>query len=129
MHCTPSQESTVEAPEIGALFTQPSYPLQIAGGSYTWRVTGYARMEVPAMPGPGWYNELLGDVLGPETLLKPRMVCCAREDAEFVLGSGIAGTVARIDGIVVTGMVAWSDRLLEEARDAAARRIGQRVGC
>ena len=45
-----------------------------------------------------------------------RIVQCEREEAEFVGGSGVAGCIARIEDIVLTGRVTWQDRTIARAR-------------
>jgi hypothetical protein len=50
-----------------------------------------------------------------------KMEFCLREFATHVCGSGIAGCVAPISKIRVTGMVRWSEEALAEARSHARR--------
>lgn len=55
------------------------------------------------------------------------LVACPREEAEFVSGSGVSGTVARIEDCTVVGRVDWSIEQIAEATASAARKTGRTV--
>lgn len=45
-----------------------------------------------------------------------KVVQCSREEAEFVGGAGVAGTIRRIEDITITGRVKWEDRTIARHR-------------
>lgn len=49
------------------------------------------------------------------------MEFCVRSQATHVCGKGVAGCVAPIARIKITGMVDWPDSLLQQARETAMR--------
>lgn len=55
------------------------------------------------------------------------LVFCSRDEAEYVSGAGVAGTIARVTDITVTGRVDWESKALDAARDHAHLLIGERV--
>jgi hypothetical protein len=114
------------APEIGALF-------HYRGNHY--RVSAWLK-TMPPPAEPAWHDrnvmrDLLDDLLyttqqevGPD---RCRVVFCPREEAVYVSGVGVAGCIARMADIEVTGMVDWSPQQLAEARASAERLAGTPV--
>ena len=125
------------APDAGALFEYGLNSFKTEPARY--RVKAWMRRRAPrqdaldfAVAGalPGEYGgsmaltvaELVREMREEEsTGQEMRMEFCLREFATHVCGSGIAGCVAPISKIRVTGMVQWSAEALAEAREHAQR--------
>jgi hypothetical protein len=91
---------------------------------YNYRVVGYLKPAIKP-ENLDWIGELLFEVAyecGPR---KEKLQCCVCEEAMYVMGSGIAGVIAPIEDIVVTGMVNWPEERIKEAEERAARRVGE----
>jgi hypothetical protein len=130
-------EAVVAAPEAGALF---EYGTNSFGtGPAHYRVKAWMRRRAPRQDAldfatagalPGEYGgtmallmaEVVREVREHEGAgHRERMEFCMRDVATHVCGAGIAGCVAAISKIKVTGMVQWSDAAVAEARDYAQR--------
>lgn len=112
-------------PDIGDLFTYD-------GRGY--RVTGWLKRMARPEP-PAWdrspHKDRLDDILyesqqrlGPD---RERLMFCVREEAEYVGGAGVAGCIARVADVVVTGRVDWSEKELDHVRHEAACLVGRPV--
>ena len=111
-------------PEVGSLV---EYGTNGYGdGTARWRVSSYMRVAVrPTFQRGDWLGEILFDGCqrcGPE---EERMQWCLPEEATHVSLTGVCGTIARIGEVKVTGMVPWSDEVLENER-RRARELGER---
>jgi hypothetical protein len=116
---------TTCAPDVGALFNY-------RGRDYV--VSGWLRQMAPPEPPASERSplrDLINEVLyetqqqvGPDRV---RVVFCVREDAEYVTGRGVAGCIARVADINVTGSARWSADQLADARRQAARLVGHAV--
>lgn len=130
-----------DAPPAGALF---EYGLDSFGKEPArYRVTAWMRIKRPsadaadfALSGalPGEYGghvalmvaEVVRDLKASDKdAEKPRLEFCRREFATHVSGRGIAGCVAPVGKIKVTGMVAWDAQAIAEADEHAQRLADQ----
>ncbi len=121
-----------EAPEAGAVF---EYGLDSFGKSPArYRVTGWMRQRAPKMDavdfaasgalpteygglGALWASECVREILEEEGAKRCEpMEFCLREFATHVSGAGIAGCIAPLSRIKVTGMVAWDEGALRQAQ-------------
>jgi len=113
------------APEVGALFNYQ-------GRGY--RLTAYLKRMAPPEPPAGERDplrDLLTQILydtqqkcGPDN---ERLVFCDRLEAEYACGAGVAGCIARLTDIEVTGMVDWDEPLMQQAREHAQSLISLEV--
>jgi hypothetical protein len=114
------------APEIGATFTYRGRRYRVTG----WLKPMPPKVE-PAAHERHFLRDLIDDLLydaqqevGPD---RCKVVFCTREEAVYVSGAGVAGCLARISDIQVTGMVDWPPEYLAEARAYAERLAGTPV--
>ena len=100
---------------------------------HSWRVTGFYKTYVPPIC-PEDQKKAMEDVhkllteldeedqakMTPSQRLRAqqmtRIIQCPREEAEYVSGSGVAGTIRRLEDITITGRVNWEDRTIAMAR-------------
>lgn len=61
---------------------------------------------------------------GPDNI---PLVFCTWDEAVYISGSGIAGTIQRVSDITITGRVPWSDEFIQSARDHANMLAGERL--
>ena len=119
------------APDVGATFVSTVAPLD---NGYVdkneYRVTGWLKKSPARAPvaDPNDMRTLIQSILddsqqeiGPDQV---RLQWCSRKEAEYVTGSGVSGKIARLSDIKVTGRVNWPEKLIDEARQNAIRRIG-----
>lgn len=123
--------TTQIAPDVGAIFEYGRNGMNTGPGSY--RVTGWLRQRVQradaldmalsgALPDEyggraalvvaGFAREISGDKL-------PSMENCLRQCATHVAGYGVAGCIAPVGEIIVTGKVDWPGSVIAQARDRA----------
>jgi hypothetical protein len=98
------------APPIAALFRV----IDPNGQARSYRVTGYyKRIEAPE--NMSWIERILWESEdgGEDHVM---LIHCSRKEAEFVAGSGVSGTISRIEDIEVCGMVSWTKEQIEEAQ-------------
>jgi len=84
------------------------------GCNRNYRVTGYYK-QIKRPENMDWIEQLLWDSedLGEDHIM---IIACSRQEAEFVSGSGVCGTICRIEDIEVFGMVNWSRKQIKEAQ-------------
>ena len=100
---------------------------------HSWRVTGFYKTYVPPEVAED-LKEAIEDVrkvlaeldaedqakMTPSQRLRAqqmtKIIQCPREEAEYVSGSGVAGTIRRLEDITITGRVNWEDRTIAQAR-------------
>ena len=142
-------------PDVGDTFTethtwrvrrwrwQPRWlhwPSRQFSDTHSYRVTGWLKRwdRTPIDPGlsereRGRLEELRrhldGQGLGPQGYGPDNvpLVFCARDEAEYVCGAGVGGTIARVTDITVTGRAGWDSEALAAARQHAQLLIGERV--
>lgn len=127
-HATPIPASTI-APAFGAVFEINER--QGTPQNHRWRVAGYLKAAPPRPPATDALGNLLEEVLAESPAGKRdgiRLMWCAREEAEFVAGSGICGCVKRLDQVTVVGMVNWTPEAIAEAEERSRRHIGRLLG-
>lgn len=112
-------------PDIGDTFTYEGESFRVSG----W-LKRMARPEPPAWDRSP-FKDVLDDLLyesqqrvGPD---RERLMFCAREEAEYVSGTGIAGRIVRVSDVKVTGRVDWPEELFEHARHEANCLIGRPI--
>lgn len=110
------------APDVGALFNYK-------GRNY--RCKGWLRPAEPPAPGPDWadfIDEILYDAAYQREGVRFRW--CHRHEATHVAGSGVAGCLAEIARIRVTGQAQLPPDVLESerARAQALARSRRLVG-
>jgi hypothetical protein len=103
------------APAVGALVDYGVDSWGRIPGKY--RVKGWLRLATPPKS-PLDGGDLISYLLWDESV-KQQMQWCLREDATHVALTGIGGTIAPIEAVIVTGMVAWSEEVLHEAQKHA----------
>ena len=96
------------------------------GERRTYRVTGYYKAWVypePKSDAEKMTQRLIQEILDedpPEEKARRatqlKVITCSRDEAEFVSGSGTAGTIRRIGDVKVIGRVKWDDRTIARAR-------------
>lgn len=124
--CMPAPERAQQVPDVGVTF-------RYQGASY--RVTSWLAPAGPPAEAPWWDRDpvadLVADVLAAsQTLAGPdrcRLVFVDRADAVYVAGVGVAGCIARVADIEVTGMVDWPEAQLAGARAQAQSLVGAPV--
>lgn len=114
------------------------YYSDFKGEPTTYRVTSWMKAWVrPERPAPdpdsveAVVAAMLQDILddgnrefdcgkGPT-----RLQWCTQEEAEYVSVTGVCGHIWPVEDVVVVGKVAWSDKMIGEAREQAQRRVGE----
>jgi hypothetical protein len=92
----------------------------------SWRVTSFYKTFVPPTD-KSPVDELIAEIKAEEYAnmnaeerarkdKEYKVVQCSREEAEFIGGAGIAGTIRRIEDIIITGRVEWEDRTIARHR-------------
>lgn len=116
---------TPVAPDVGTLV---EYGLDSFGrepGRY--RVSAWLRVAPPPPPVDyGDLNSVIDDILFEACqrieVTGERMQFCLRDEATHLSLSGVCGRIAPIEACKVTGMVNWTQELLDSARDSAIRK-------
>ncbi len=102
------------APAVGTKFNYN-------GGSY--RVKSWLKeIEVPRSD--DWIDDLLYEVNHKNKNGK-NWQWCSKKEATHVSGYGVAGCIAPISEIEITGRVDWPEDILKEQEDHAIRQIGR----
>ena len=97
---------------------------------YGYRVTGFYKTYVrnpKEFDTDAFLNKLIGDILEEERAKMTaeqrkrkdemiKVIQCSREEAEFVSGAGVAGTIVRLEDVNIDGRVTWTDRTIARAR-------------
>jgi hypothetical protein len=115
----------------------PWYRQRELTDTHKYRVTGWLRRRSlrpePTDEQSRLVREILDELIADGSLDGPRGVgpdnvpleFCRREDAEYVSGYGVAGTIARVADVVVDGVVSRSAEYLEDERRHAERLAGE----
>lgn len=128
------------APDVGTLFEYGRNGIGTGPASFRvtawmrcppWRASPYEMAMAGALADEAggrravFASEVVADILSDEESPSPRrrLEFCPRELATHVCGSGVAGCIAPIAELRVTGMVAWSAELLADER-AHAQALG-----
>lgn len=95
----------------------------------SYRVTGFYKPYVfaPSSPEEDDLDVMLAELaaedfadMTPEERrrheLTMRVIKCPREEASFVGGASVAGTISRIEDIIITGIVSWVPRKIAQER-------------
>lgn len=116
----------MKAPDIGALV---EYGLDSFGKEPgRFRVSAWMRWVLPSAPSvptdpvAASAFRLISEIL-PER--KPRWEFCLQHEATHLALSGIAGAIAPIEAVKVTGMVSWSKEHLDDALRSALALAGR----
>jgi hypothetical protein len=113
------------APDIGDLFELPG---DLPGSPpRAYRVDCWLKKAPPPAPVPAWLADVVDTASGMHGPDKCRLMFCTREEAEYVSGSGICGTIQRVSDITVTGRVRWSEESIEDQRSFANTLAGERL--
>lgn len=110
----------IVAPEVGAIV---EYGVdQISQKPRRYRVKSYL---CRVLERPDFGDDVIAEILfdSCREFDGSRMRWCLREEATHLSMTGICGSIARVEDCVVVGMVAWTEKLLDEAR-ASAERLG-----
>lgn len=107
----PGSHTPTLAPDVGAVF-------EYKGAKY--RCKGWLRPADPPKPGPAW-NDFLDEILYDAAYQREgvRFRWCHRHEATHVAGSGVAGCLAEIARIRVTGQAQLPADVLESERARA----------
>jgi len=111
------------APPIGACFTC----LDKFWQQHSFVVKGYAKEYRPVIHPDDWLSQILYDTqqeTGPDKL---RLAFCGRSEAEYVIGSGVSGCIAKISEIVVQGFLAWDAERLAFEESNSLRLQGRPI--
>jgi hypothetical protein len=103
----------------------------------TYRVTSWLRRRQPR-PEPQdersqMVREILDGMIADGLIEGPRgagpdrvpLEWCHREEAEYVEGAGVAGTIERVQDLRLIGQVSWPERLIASERALAEERAGK----
>jgi hypothetical protein len=115
----------------------PWWRKRVFTDTHSYRVNGWLKRR-PPRPAPRTeqervtreiYDKLIADgSISPPRGFGPDKVpldCCTREEAEYVSGYGVAGTIVRVADVQVTGKVDWPADVLEDERRRANRMAGE----
>lgn len=91
------------APDVGECFEYDPHGEIAMGWDRTYRVKGWMRRE------------------------GKRRIFCTREEATHVVGAGVCGVIARVDGLKMIGRVDWTEELLTAERERANSKAGIEV--
>jgi hypothetical protein len=138
-------------PDVGETFTTthtweyrrwqwtpfPWYRRHVHTEVHSYRVTGWMRRR-PPRPAPrdeqqALLREMFDQMIADGRMEGPRgfgpdqvpLEFCHREEAEYVGGAGVAGTIERLSDITLTGRVSWDEKTIQEERDFANRLAGE----
>ncbi|WP_316196644.1 hypothetical protein [Bradyrhizobium sp. SZCCHNS3053] len=98
-------------PDIGETFEVREYPFK-----HRYRVTSWFKRAKRQ-------HGLAQDV-GPD---RCKLVSCLRDDAEYVGANGVCGIIRRVEDVVITGRVAWTEEMIDEERRYAISLVGQLI--
>lgn len=103
----------------------------------SYRVDGWMRRR-PPRPEPSdeqsaLTRQIIDDLIAEGKMDPPRgagpdrvpLDFCHREEAEYVSGCGVAGTIQRVTDVTVTGRVRVDEALIQNGRDRANRMAGE----
>lgn len=126
-------------PAIAETFTlredHPDLPRFINKPS--WRVTGYFKPWTPPKrreigDPDATFEDVLQGILDKANREFPdsegnkcRLQWCTREEAVYVIGTGVAGTHRLLSEIIPGPLVGWSPEYIAEEREGYKRLIGQ----
>lgn len=138
-------------PDIGETFTVtrtweyrrwqwkpfPWYSRLVIEDTSSYRVTSWMRRRSPR-PEPrteeeAFIRQMIDDMIAEGKLSTPRgfgpdqvpLEHCLREEAEYVSGYGVGGTIQRVTDVTVTGRVSWDEKTIQEHRDLAIALAGE----
>ncbi len=131
-----------DVPDVGDYFTVTDRL-----GTHDYRVISWLKPSraftvtpdgVASLPGRDWGDlapeaiKILEQVTAqfpPRGVGEPNMPLsfCHREEAIFIGGAGVGGTIQRVRDVVVKGQVPWSEELLADARQHAELLAGERL--
>lgn len=115
----------------------PWYREHVITDVHKYRVSSWLRRRrpppVPQDEQSRLVSEMLVELRRKDPSLAPRgtgpdsvpLEFCLRGQAEYVGGSGVAGTIQRVRDITVDGRVPWSEELLADARRHAIALAGE----
>lgn len=102
-----------------------------------YRVSGWLRRRTPPPPPADEHEalvrQMIAEMLADGRIESPRgtgpdnvpLEFCHREEAEYVCGTGVAGTIQRVSDVTVTGRVNWPEETFEEERRHADMFAGE----
>jgi hypothetical protein len=138
-------------PDIGDLFTEvttftsrkwqwlpfPWKRKHVIAWEHHYRVDAWLRRR-PPRPAPRTEQErvtreVMRELLAEGRIEPPRgagpdkvpLDFCLRHEAEYVSGTGVDGTIARVSDVTVTGRVSWPPEILDEHRRHAISLAGE----
>ncbi len=104
---------------------------------HSYRVDGWLCRRPPRPPARTEQEritrEILAELIAEDPSYGPRgfgpdkvpLNSCRPEEAEYVSGYGVAGTIVRVSDVIVTGRVSWPDDVLASEREHALRMAGE----
>lgn len=115
----------------------PWYRRRVIAETSSYRVDGWMCRRRPRL-GPfdertTLTREIIDEMVADGRMDAPRALgpdnvpleFCRREEAEYVSGRGVAGTIQRVADVTVTGRVSWPEELIQNGRDHANRMAGE----
>jgi hypothetical protein len=114
----------------------PWHRLRVYSETHRYRVQSWLRRRSPLLPPASEEEALVRQFLdqalaeeglerrwhGPDNV---PLEWCYREEAEYVIGYGVAGTIQRVADVTVTGRVSWDEKTIQEHRDFANQLAGE----
>jgi len=104
-------------PRIGEIFVYKNDPTR------RYRVEGFCKEFVRKPRKDAILDEIFQDIesrKSPEQKAREaklmKVIGCSRDEATFVSGAGVAGTVARLEDIEIIGLVEWKPRTIQRYR-------------
>lgn len=121
-------EPGIGLPRIGETFTRRGENNNGYAWDRSYRVTGFYKTYTSTRKsGNDILDEIVDEIIKEEEdKMTPeqrerknkrmKVISCAREEAEFVSGSGVGGCIARIEDVIITGLVNWEPRTIARHR-------------
>jgi hypothetical protein len=139
-----------QVPDIGDTFTVvttwqyrkwqwlpfPRYARRVVTDEHSYRVTGWLRRRSPrpepTTPEEIFVRSILDQALAEEGVKRQGhgpdnlpLEFCLRDQAEYVGGYGVGGTIQRVADVTVTGRVSWPEEHIAEQRERAVALAGE----
>lgn len=115
----------------------PWHRRRVITDTASYRVESWMRRRQPrpepATEEAAFIRQMIDEMIADGRMEGPRgfgpdrvpLEWCLREDAEYVSGYGVAGTIQRIADITVTGRVSWDESTIAYHREHAIALAGE----
>lgn len=115
----------------------PWYRRHVRTEESSYRVVSWMRRRQPR-PEPQdeqaqFAREIIAEMIAEGRIEGPRcfgpdrvpLEWCRREEAEYVSGAGVDGTIQRVSDVTVTGRVSWDEETIQYHRNSANKLAGE----